>query len=119
MSCTHVQRGTMNHPESKIQAEIVKALQERKILFCSIPNEAAGKGAAIRMAQLKTLGLKSGAPDLLVFMPGGKLICFEVKSDVGRQSPAQMDFEAKLKERGFLYYIARSVQDVLDKIESI
>lgn len=109
----------MNHPEAKIQAEIVKHLQTEKYLFCSIPNEAAGKDAAIRMAQLKTLGLKSGAPDLLIFLDGGVLLCLEVKSLTGRQSPAQIDFEAELKTRGFQYFVVRSLEEakkVLDKM---
>ena len=102
---------SMKHDESKIQAEIVKYLQSEKIWFCSCPNEAAGKDAAIRMSQLKTLGLRSGAPDLLVFLPN-RLVCLEVKSQTGTQSPAQIHFQGKLEELNFEYYVVRSVDDV-------
>ena len=108
----------MNHPEAKIQAEIVQYLQKKKFLFCSIPNEAAGKDAAIRMSHLKTLGLKSGAPDLLVF-GAQRLVCFEVKSLTGVQSPSQINFQKRLEELGYIYAVVRSVEDVqkvLDKI---
>ena len=102
----------MKNIEAKIQADIVKHLQAEKHLFCSIPNEAAGKDAAVRMARLKTMGLKSGAPDLVVFLPGGRLLCLEVKSPTGTQSDAQKDFAAKLAERAFPYFVVRSVDDV-------
>jgi hypothetical protein len=104
----------MKHIESEIQALIVKYLQAQKHCFCSIPNEAAGggKGAVIRMAQLKTLGLKSGAPDILVFAHGGKLIALEVKTSTGVQSPAQKHFQNEMESRGHKYYVVRSVQDV-------
>ena len=106
----------MKHQESGIQAAIVKYLQSRKLWFCSCPNEAAGKDAAIRMAKMKTLGLRSGAPDLLVFMPGGRLVCLEVKTEKGFQSPAQKHFEEKLNELKFEYYVVRSVDDVMEII---
>lgn len=108
----------MNHTEAKIQAEIVKFLQSQGLLFCSVPNEAAGKNAAIRMAQLKTLGLKSGAPDLIVFLDGGKIVCLEVKSPTGSQSPAQIDFAQKLAERSHAYFIVRTVQEAADAIKA-
>lgn len=108
----------MKNKESKIQAEIVKYLQSKKYFFASIPNELGGKDAAIRMAKFKTLGLRSGAPDLLVFLPAGKLICLEVKTETGKQSDSQIAFEQKLSDLGFDYFVVRSVEDVkniLDK----
>lgn len=109
----------MKHLESKIQAEIVKFLQAKKYLFASIPNEAAGKDAAIRMSKMKTLGLRSGAPDLLVFLDGGRLLCLEVKTEKGFQSPAQKHFEEKLNELKFEYYVVRSVEDVRSILDDI
>ena len=109
----------MKQQESLIQAAIVKYLQSRKLWFCSIANEAAGKDAAIRMAKMKTLGLRSGAPDLLVFLDGGRLVCLEVKKEKGFQSPAQKHFEAQLQSLGFEYYVVRSVEDVQGVINDI
>ena len=109
----------MKSTEAKIQTEIVKYIQTEKLLFCSVPNEAAGKDAAIRMSKLKTMGLKSGAPDLLVFLPGGRTLGLEVKSPTGAQSPAQIDFALKMAERGHLYFVVRSVDDVKKIVERV
>ena len=100
--------------EAKIQTNIVKYLQSKKIFFCSIPNEAAGAGrdAQIRMSKLKSMGLRSGAPDLILFLNDGLLISLEVKAETGKQSKPQVLFEEKIKILGFNYFIVKSVDDV-------
>lgn len=104
----------MKKTEAKIQVAIVQYLQSLGIWFCSIPNEAAGSGlhAKIRMAQLVAMGLRSGAPDLLCFLPGGSLLALEVKAPSGTQSPSQKDFQSRLEKLGFKYHVVRSVDDV-------
>ena len=98
--------------EAKIQTNIVKYLQSKKIFFCSIPNEAAGRDAQIRMSKLKSMGLRSGAPDLILFLNDGLLISLEVKAETGKQSKSQVLFEEKIKILGFNYFIVKSVDDV-------
>ena len=98
--------------EAKIQTDIVKYLQSKKIFFCSIPNEAAGRDAKIRMSKLKSMGLRSGAPDLILFLNDGLLISLEVKVETGKQSKPQVLFEEKIKILGFNYFIVKSVDDV-------
>lgn len=106
----------MNHSESKIQAEIVKAFQERGIFCHSVPNEGAGKDAAIRTGRLITMGLKPGVADLVVFHPAGSVTYIEVKAIGGKQSPAQIKFQARCKEHGVGYHVVYSLQDALDLI---
>ena len=98
--------------ESKIQCEIVQYLQLMKVFFFSVPNEAGGKDAVIRMSQLKSMGLRSGVADLVVLLPKGKTIFLEVKNEKGKQSNMQKKFEEKVNSLGFEYYIVRSVEDV-------
>lgn len=102
--------------ESKIQHEIVKYLQKerRDIYFFSVPNEAAGKGkgAQIRMSQLKSMGLRSGVSDLILLLPGSITLFIEVKTVKGIQSDKQKRFEIKVNERGFNYFLVRSLEDL-------
>jgi len=100
----------MKHEESKIQCEIVRYLQDQKIFCFSVPNEGAGSNA-IRAGQMVTMGMKSGVSDLVAFFPDG-IVFIEVKTKTGKQSPAQVKFEARCKEEGYPYYLVRSVEDV-------
>lgn len=105
--------------EGKIQSDIVKYLQYRKIFFYSVPNEAAGKNAKIRMSQLKAMGLRAGASDLVLPMKGGLSVYLEVKRDKKSiQSKAQINFENKLKSLGHThYYVVRSISDVEEALD--
>lgn len=106
--------------EAKIQADIVQYLQTRGVYFFSVPNEAAGRDAAIRMARLKALGLRSGVSDMVLIFPG-QVVFVEVKDDKGKQSDAQRRFQDKVNELGFDYYLVRSVEDVekvVDKFDN-
>lgn len=111
----------MKKTEAKIQVAIVQYLQSLGIWFCSIPNEAAGSGSSvkIRMSNLIAMGLRSGAPDLLAFLPGGRLLALEIKAPNGTQSQTQKSFQDRLENLGFEYYIVRSVEDVEEIILGI
>lgn len=102
----------MRHDEAHIQAKAVKWLQSEGFFFCAIPNELGGSDAKIRMARHKTLGLRSGAPDMIVFLPAGNIVCLEFKSATGTQSPAQVNFQKRLQSLDHTYKIARSLADV-------
>ena len=100
--------------ESAIQIQIVNYLHYKNIYFFTVPNEAAGggRGAMIRMRKLKKMGLRSGVADLVLLLKGGKTVFLEVKTDKGRQSENQKEFEKEIKKLDFDYYIVRSVEDV-------
>lgn len=53
-----------------------------------------------------------GIPDLVIFHRVYGVICVEVKTNVGRQSPEQKDFEASINQLGFKYAVVRSIGDV-------
>jgi hypothetical protein len=61
--------------------------------------------------QLVAMGLKKGASDLIIVLPG-RVIFMEVKTGEGKQSPAQVKFEKNVKAIGHDYYVVRSVADV-------
>ena len=58
---------------------------------------------------------KKGASDILIFCPGGRTLHVEVKSDVGKMSFEQMEYEHKITALGHTYYLIRS----LDELENI
>lgn len=77
-----------------------------------VPN--GGNRNAVTGAQLKALGTMAGAPDLLLFGPGGRVHCIEVKAARGRVQPSQREFEERCEACGVPYAIARDVTDAVD-----
>lgn len=98
----------MKHEESRIQYEIVKYFQSVGIFVCSIPNE--GSTDARRTMMLVSMGLRTGASDLIVILQN-RVIFLEVKTAIGKQSPAQLNFQQKVTALGHEYKIVRSLED--------
>ena len=53
-----------------------------------------------------------GQADLTGILPGGRRLEIEVKSDTGRQTDDQRNFQNMIERFGGLYVLARSVDDV-------
>jgi hypothetical protein len=111
----------MKKSEGKIQQEIVlwfnnnyclKNSNPRCCIF-SVPNE--GKNAREQMYK-KTLGMKTGVSDLILLLPN-KAVFVEVKTDVGRQSDKQKEFEQIVTALGFEYWLVRSLEDFINKLQ--
>jgi hypothetical protein len=104
----------MQKSEGKIQQEIVmyfrnKNLNNNRLIF-SVPNERSNAKEQIRMV---ATGLYSGVSDLIVVTE--KNITFvEVKDAVGVQSQRQKEFETKIKDLGYKYYLVRSLEDFME-----
>lgn len=60
-------------------------------------------------------GLPEGFSDLIIFANHTCYFC-EVKTSKGRQREAQKRFQKVVEEHGYLYILARSVDDVADII---
>lgn len=56
---------------------------------------------------------KSGIPDLLILVPGGKAVFVEVKKPGGKPSKLQEYYIAKLRLLGFAAFWSNSVDDVV------
>lgn len=70
----------------------------------------------IRQAHPVNFGLK-GSGDLLgIIGPSGKLLVIEVKTETGRQSTQQKNFEKMIKDLGGIYILARSEKDALERL---
>jgi hypothetical protein len=100
--------------EDKIQAQIVKYLRihsDRCIVF-HVPN--GGTRNIIEASKFKRIGVLAGVADLVVLLPEGRCVFLEVKGQRGQQSERQKQFEKRVKELGFDYYVVRSVDDVIN-----
>jgi hypothetical protein len=79
-------------------------------LLCYNLNNSANK---IQGNQNKSLGLIKGRSDM-VYYKNGEATMLEIKTDNGKQSKAQKDWETTIKNAGFDYIILRSLQDFKD-----
>ena len=84
-------------------------------IFASVPNDS--KDAKEQMRK-KATGMKVGHADFNVYLPNGKVLMFEVKTLIGKQSDHQKRFELEMKYLGFEYYIVRSLEEFKNIIET-
>lgn len=61
-------------------------------------------------------GLPEGFPDLIILPGNNKIIFCEVKTLKGKQREAQKTFQKEIEKRGYLYIIARSINDIINVI---
>lgn len=111
----------MEKTENKLQQEMfiwfnnnytVKGLG----IFSSIPNDS--KDAKEQMRK-KATGMKVGHSDFNVYLPNGKTIFFEVKTQKGKQSEHQKRFESEINNLGFKYYLVRTLEEFKQKIKEL
>lgn len=109
-------------PEHKIQVAICDVLTyglPKGAIFWAVPNGGSrsqittksGRKFSLEGKRLKDEGVKAGVADMMILWEG-RLICLEVKTEKGRQSTAQKEWEAEVTEAGGLYKIVRSTDDV-------
>jgi hypothetical protein len=94
--------------EAQIQAAIVRALSQLGFLVIHVPNQAT-------RGRQRYSGLLPGAPDLIV-IGKGRVWFLEIKKPGGKQSQAQIIVQRLIEDRGFGYYVVRSVEDALNVV---
>ena len=102
--------------EARIQSEIRLALGQRDDVMLFRIN--VGKFRPLHGPEDRVIqSAPNGTPDLLgVLGPDGRALAIEVKDAKGRQRPEQIAFQKAWEARGGLYILARSVEDVLERI---
>lgn len=92
-------------------------------LLVHIPNE--GKRSPRAGLKLKLAGLTKAAPDFVLLSEirvlnpdwqGGVLMC-EMKSQIGKQSPEQVEFENLAKSQGNTYVVCRTAFEFVEVIK--
>lgn len=112
----------MRHKESSFQSSCVTwfRLQYPEIgrLLCAIPNGGARGKTEAKI--LKGEGVTAGVADCVLFLPRGGYgtLCIEFKTDTGRQSPAQKDWQQLAERYGNKYVICRSFEEFRETIIS-
>ena len=108
----------MRHAESKTQAVCVRYFgyaypQYRGLLF-AVPN--GGYRAAVTAKILKAEGVVSGVSDLLLLVPSRQYhaLCIEFKTNKGRQSETQKEWQRAVEAQGYCYKVVRSLDEWID-----
>ncbi|MGJ4942463.1 hypothetical protein ACQR1W_17950 [Bradyrhizobium sp. HKCCYLS1011] len=109
-------------PEWRYQAEVIARLH--KMEDAGLPFTCAGdmnRAKRNRRAQMeaKVTGLTAGEPDVRVYISGGVLLSFELKTPKGGRSKDQKGRHAKLQALGFevITVKARTPEEMADLIE--
>lgn len=99
-------------PEKSIQKQVVSFLKTYypTLFFLSIRNE--GKRSLREGKEAKDMGLRSGASDLYILYKGQSLF-LELKSEKGKQSVPQKEFETLVKNNGAIYELAYCFSDAI------
>lgn len=125
----------MNQEEHNIQAACVRWFnlqwpQYRGLLF-AVPNGGARSKATA--GKLKAEGVVPGVADLILLVPRilytrieGSVgeaafqcgLCIEMKTEKGRQSPEQKEWQAKVEAKGYKYAVCHSLDEFMDTINN-
>jgi VRR-NUC domain len=91
---------TRRQPEAQLQRSLVEHLRwcaKSDVWFCHLAN--GGARTAVEGAVLKSIGVRPGAPDLLIIRAGQPLF-MELKAPGRKLSPAQVECHAALRRAG-------------------
>lgn len=74
-----------------------------------IPDSIVDKSVSQVLDKMKSTGMTAGVSDSIVILPN-KTIYVEFKTDIGRQSDKQKEFQKIVADLGHEYYIVRSIE---------
>ena len=98
---------------------ILKTLYPDYVINLSLSGislNGSAKDNAQTMYSMVQQGFSRGMPDLLLYLPNGKVLNMELKTDKGKQSPDQVDVQNRLTKLGHNYYIIRTVYEAFNAI---
>lgn len=98
-------------PEMILSKAVCAALRLHGFYVFHPGNE--GKRTIWEIAQWKINGGVPGVSDLIIVLRG-EVVFVELKTENGRQNPAQKEFQAAVEGRGHKYEIWRSLDDALN-----
>lgn len=100
----------MKRQELAFQKQVVQYLRLNRIFVFSVPNGVNIKSPRTR-ADMQAAGLTAGVSDLFILLQDGKYAAIELKTESGRQSPNQKEFEYKVLNTGGQYEVWRTLSD--------
>ena len=102
--------------ESRLQATCFawfwNTYPEYRGLMFHVPSEG-NRNSVIDGGRRKAMGIVAGVSDLIFMLPrhGYYGLCIEMKTETGKQSDKQKEWERKVTEQGYDYQIARSLSE--------
>lgn len=104
----------ISHEEADIQADFFNKL---KLFFPGLPDKLVfaipngGSRHKLEAINMKRQGVKAGISDVIILIPkkGYASLCIEFKTDKGKQSDEQKEFQRQAEMCGNKYVIVRSV----------
>lgn len=109
---------------NKVAIELTGYSLENKLkgIWFHVPNESVVSKDnkltdILRIKRKHCMGLINGAPDF-VFITKEKTLFIELKTDKGRLSESQKDFREWCADEGIDYFVARSVEEVINILKS-
>jgi len=109
----------MKQEEHQLQVAVARFLDvalPKSVRACHVPN--GGRRDAKTGARLKREGVKPRVADFVIFMRGGTCAMIELKTDKGRLSAAQKDWQDWAGEYGLPYAVCRSLEEVIDVLKA-
>lgn len=112
----------LSHEEADIQADFFEKV---KLFFPSIPDKLlfavpnGGSRNPIEAKNMKRQGVKAGVSDVILLVPkkGFAALCMEFKTDKGKQSDEQIEFQRQAEKCGSKYVIVRSTGAAIDAMK--
>ena len=98
---------------------ILKTLYPDYVINLSLSGislNGSAKDNAQTMYSMVQQGFSRGMVDLLLYLPNGKVLNLELKTDKGKQSPDQIDVQQRLTKLGHNYYVIRTVYEAFKAI---
>jgi hypothetical protein len=88
-----------------------------RVLF-AVPN--GGRRDAATGSRLKDEGVTAGVADLILLHRTSRYgaLCIEMKTDTGRQSPAQKEWQREAENNGSKYVVVRSLEEFTRAVEA-
>lgn len=116
----HPQRKRPDDEEHRIQSSCVQWFRlqyptHATALF-AVPN--GGRRDRVSGAKLKAEGVLPGVSDLILLLPRGRHhgLLIEMKTERGKQSQAQRDWQRDMVHRGYKYMVIRSIDEFIDRV---
>lgn len=121
----HVRRNDEAVLQAKCWTWLWNEHPETRGLFFAVPNEnsrsvyESKKQQLVSGAMRKAVGVYSGVSDSILLLPRGKYhaACIEFKTEIGRQSSVQAEWQGKVEKAGYYYTIVRSEDEFKEKME--
>lgn len=104
-------------PEQQVHRAVVQHLRQRGapgVVFIHVPN--GGKRKPIEAAIFKSLGVRAGASDLLLWH-NRKSFALELKAQGGKPTEAQIEFLADMEKAGAFTCLAEGLDPALAALE--